>query len=289
MFDHMFDQDIAPHVVEFGPGDADLAVVCNIHGDEPTGARAIHRLLKQPPEFERAVKFIIANPPASILHRRSLDVDMNRVFPGDPESDDRERRLAAQLVTETAGCDTISFHTTHATHEPVAFVSEGHPRSLEIVSQLPIAYVINETPVIDRPFSSTGQIVSIEAGKVEHPNSTAKAEMLIRSFLTNEGAVSEEPPMHAPVTNYFDIYDKVEKPSGDGSYELLARNFERVEAGEAYAKSKEGFLIADEPFVPVLMSQSGYDEIFGYRGRKVGESVEDAKEAWLNEEKRRET
>jgi succinylglutamate desuccinylase len=278
----MFDQDVAPDVVEFGPGDADLAVVCNVHGDEPTGARAIHRILERSPEFERGVKFIVANPPASILHRRFLDVDMNRVFPGDPEADDRERRLAAQLVTETADCDTISFHTTHATPEPVAFVSEGKPRALEIVSKLPITYVVNETPVIDSSFSSTGQIVSIEAGKVQQPSSIAKAEMLTRAFLNNEGAVSEEPPTHAPVTNYFEIYDKVEKPSGDETYELLARNFERVEEGEAYAKSKEGVLLADEPFVPILMSQSGYSEIFGYRGRKVGESVEDAKEAWLD-------
>ncbi|PCR90402.1 M14 family metallopeptidase [Natrinema ejinorense] len=281
----MFDQDIAPHVIEFGPGDADLAVVCNMHGDEPTGARAIHRILEPSPEFERAVKFIVANPPASISNHRSLDVDMNRVFPGDPEADERERRLAAQLVTETANCDTVSFHTTHSTNEPVAFVSEGDPRALEIVSQLPITYVVNEASVVDGSFCSTGQVVSIEAGKVQQPNATAKAEMLIRAFLDNEGAVSEEPPMHAPVTNYFELYDKVDKPSGDESYELLARNFERVEEGEAYAKSKKGFLLADEPFVPILMSQSGYGEIFGYRGQKVGESVEDAKEAWLDEEK----
>ncbi|NIC00793.1 succinylglutamate desuccinylase/aspartoacylase family protein [Halobacterium sp. R2-5] len=280
----MFDQDVTPDVVEFGPGDADLAVVCNVHGDEPTGARAIHRILRSSPEFERGVKFIVANPPASISHRRFLDVDMNRVFPGDPEADDRERRLAAQLLTETADCDTISFHTTHATHEPVAFVSEGNSRSLEIVSQLPITYVVNEASVVDGSFCSTGHVVSIEAGKVQQPNAVAKAEMLIRAFLDNEGALSEEPPMHAPVTNYFEIDDRVEKPSGDESYELLARNFERVEAGEAYAKSKEGFLLADEPFVPVLMSQSGYGEIFGYRGRKVGESVEDAKTAWLDDE-----
>ncbi|WP_436911821.1 succinylglutamate desuccinylase [Halosimplex marinum] len=280
----MFDQEIAPDVVELGPGDADLAVVCNMHGDEPTGARAIRRVLTSSPEFERGVKFIVANPPASISHRRFLDVDMNRVFPGDPEADERERRLAAQLVAETAGCDTISFHTTHATPEPIAFVSEGNPRSLEIVSQIPTSYVVNEASVVDGSFSSTGRVVSIEAGKVGQPNSVAKAEMLIRAFLDNERAISEKPPMHAPVTNYFEIYDKVEKPSGDGSYELLARNFERVEKGEAYAKSKSGVLLADEPFVPVLMSQSGYGEIFGYRGRKIGESVEDAKEAWLDGE-----
>ncbi|GAB3691977.1 hypothetical protein GCM10028857_30000 [Salinarchaeum chitinilyticum] len=279
----MFDRDIAPDVVEFGPGDADLAVVCNVHGDEPTGARAIHRILESSPDCEKGVKFIVANPPASISHRRSLDVDMNRVFPGDPESDDRERRLAAHLVTETAGCDTISVHTTHATPEPIAFVSEGDPRSLEIVSQLPIPYVVNETPVVDGSFSSTDGVVSIEAGKVQQPSAVVKAEMVIRAFLYNEGAISEEPPTHASPTNYFEIYDEVEKPVGDESYELLARNFEQVGAGEAYAKSTDGILLADEPFVPILMSHAGYDEIFGYRGRKIGDSVEDAREAWLGE------
>ena len=277
----MFDREVAPHVAEYGPGNADVAVVCNVHGDEPVGARAIRRVIESSPEFERAVKFVVANPPASIVHRRSIDADMNRVFPGDPDADDRERRLAAHLVNETADCDVISIHSTHATPEPVAFVSEGHARSLEIASKLPIASVVNETPVVDTAFSSTGRVVSIEAGKVEQPNAVAKAEMLIRAFLHDEDVLSDAPPMHAPETNYFEIYDTVEKSPGDESYELLARNFERVEAGEAYAKSNEGTLLADDPFVPILMSQSGYSEIFGYRGRKVGESVEEAKQAWI--------
>lgn len=34
----MFDQEVTPNVTEFGLGEADLAVVCNVHGDEPTGA-----------------------------------------------------------------------------------------------------------------------------------------------------------------------------------------------------------------------------------------------------------
>lgn len=278
----MFDQDVSPDVTALGPGDAEVAVVCNVHGDEPTGARAIHRVLSSSPEFERAVKFVVANLPASVVDRRSLDVDMNRVFPGDPESDDRERRLAAQLVQETADCDVLSIHTTHATPEPIAFVSEGHPRSLEIVSGLPIAYVVDETPVVDSSFSSTERVISVEVGKVQQPNAVAKAEMLIRAFLEDRDALADGPPMHAPVTHYFEIYDTVEKPAGDESFELLARNFERVEEGDAYAKSKQGTLLADEPFVPVLMSQSGYGSIFGYRGRKVGESVEEAEEAWLD-------
>ncbi|ESP88686.1 succinylglutamate desuccinylase/aspartoacylase domain-containing protein [Candidatus Halobonum tyrrellensis] len=274
--------NVSPDIAEFGPGDPELAVVCNVHGDEPTGARAVRRIIESSPTFERGVKFVVANPPASIAHRRFLDADMNRVFPGDQNADDLERRLAAQLVEETAGLVTLAIHTTHATPEPIAFISEGHPRSLEVASQLPIASVVNETPVVESSFSSTGPVVSIEAGRVETPNAIGKAEMLIRAFLNNEDALSEGAPMYAPDTTYFEIYDEVEKPSGDESYELLARNFERVQADEAYARSTDGTLLADDPFVPILMSQSGYSSIFGYRGRKIGETVDDAKTAWTD-------
>ncbi|WP_436929248.1 succinylglutamate desuccinylase [Halosimplex halobium] len=277
----MFDKDVSPDVTVYGPGDPELAVVCNVHGDEPTGARAVHRVLASGPEFERAVKFVVANPPASAAHRRGLDADLNRVFPGDPEADERERRLAAQLTEETADCDTVAIHTTHATPEPVAFVAEGDRRAVEIAAELPVGPVVNETPVTDSAFASTGGVVSVEAGRVEQPNAVAKAEMLIRTFLHAEGALPAAPPMHEPDAEYFEIYDRVEKPPGDESYELLARNFEPVAPGEAYAKSAEGLLTAEESFVPVLLSQSGYDDIFGYRGRAVGGTVDDALDAWV--------
>ncbi|EJN57471.1 hypothetical protein HSB1_41590 [Halogranum salarium B-1] len=70
----------------------------------------------------------------------------------------------------------------------IAFVSEGHPRSLEIVSQLPITDVINETPVVDSAFSSTGRVVSIETGKVQQPNSVAtSAAEKVREETDDEG------------------------------------------------------------------------------------------------------
>jgi len=277
----MFDEDVSIDVTTVGSGDAELAVVCNVHGDEPTGARALRRFLDDGPTLERTVTFVVANPPASACHRRYLDVDMNRVFPGDRDAEDRERRLAAQVVAATADCETLSIHTTHATPEPVAFVSRDDPRALDLAASLPVSHVVDQSPVVDGAFSSQPATVSVEAGKVEQPNAVGKATMIVRAFLAARGALSTSPPVHAPETTYYELVDQVRKPPGDDSHQLLARNFERVTAGEAYANTADGPIVADESFVPILMSRSGYPEIFGYRGREVGTSIEEAKAAWV--------
>ena len=278
----MFDESVSPAVTVLGSGEPELAVVGSVHGDEPTGVRAMFRVLEESPTFERAVKFIVANPPAAVAHRRYLDVDMNRVFPGDPDADARERRLAAHLLAETDGCTILSIHTTHATSDPVAFVTSGHPRSLEVAAQLPLDYVVNERPIVDSAFSSADGVVSVEAGKPEHSDAVGKAAEIIRKFLRVTGAVDGSSTADSE-PHYYTTYDTVEKPPAD-SYELLVENFEHVEAGTVYAKAGGESLVADESFVPVLLSETGYDDIFGYRGRAVAESLDGARDAWLAQE-----
>lgn len=278
----MFDGDVSPDTTVFGSGEAQSAVVGSIHGDEPTGVRAIHRVLETSPTFDQAIKFIVANPPAAVAHRRYLDEDMNRVFPGDPDADTRERRLAAQLVTATAGLPTLSIHTTHATPDPVAFVTSGNLRALEIADQLPLEYVVNEQPVVDNAFSSTDGLISVEAGKPEQHSATEKAVQIIETFLRITNVV-DGPAETDSITEYFTTNDTVEKPSNADSCELLVENFEQVNAGTAYAKTEEEKLVADESFVPILVSEIGYDGIFGYEGHKVAESLDGARDAWIDD------
>lgn len=276
----MLDQDVSPDVTTFGPGEPRSAVVGCVHGDEPTGVRAIHEVLDGRPTFERAVTFVVANPPAAVAHRRYLDEDMNRAFPGDPGGDSRESRLAAGLVAATAGVPTLSIHTTCATADPVAFVTSGHSRALDVVDRLPIERVVNERPVVDSAFSSVDGVVSVEVGKPERQDATANAVRIVEAFLRVTDVVDGRADAGAD-TEYFTSDDTLDKPPDADSYELLVENFEQVEAGTPYARADGETLVADEPFVPILVSESGYDGIFGYRGYRTAGSLDGARDAWL--------
>jgi len=110
--------DAEPEITVVGD-DPSVAVVGSIHGDEPEGARAIERLLNDGLDYDRAVKYVVANPPALERGVRCIDADMNRVFPGDPDTDDLERSLAARVCEETAGYTTPHSHSTpHVRRRP---------------------------------------------------------------------------------------------------------------------------------------------------------------------------
>lgn len=271
----MFEESVSIDATVLGPGEPDLTVVGGIHGDEPSGIRAIRRVIDVEPDLDRAVRFVVANPPAAMTHRRSIDADMNRLFPGDPDAADRERRLAAQLVEAVEGSLVLSLHSTHSSVRPLAFVSGRHPVAQGIAATLPIAHVVDHDPVVDGAFTSHEHVISVEAGRQLTADATENATKIVRAFLRLTDALPGEPTTGNP--DFYTLSDVVEKPDGTADYHLMAENFERVERGETYAKARDAELVADRPFWPVLMSETGYDDIFGYKGRKVGETLDEAR------------
>jgi succinylglutamate desuccinylase len=274
----MFGTDVDVSVSVLGPGEPDLAVVGGIHGDEPCGIRAVRHVLDTQPELERAVKLVVANPPASVTQRRYLDVDMNRIFPGDPDSDDRERRLAARLGEAVDDCHVLSIHSTHSSSVPLAFVSGDQPHAQRLASRLPVRYVVNQEPAIEGAFTSTGSVVSVEAGRQTTEEATENAAKLVRAFLRETGALPDE--AETTDSQYYSLTDTVEKPADEESYDLLVENFQQVEPGTTYARGDDRKLVAERAFYPILMSETGYEDRFGHMGEKVGESLSAAREAW---------
>lgn len=276
----MFGDDVAIESTVLGEGEPDLTVVGGIHGDEPSGVRAVRRVLEMEPDLERPVQFVLANPAAAVAHRRSLDVDMNRVFPGDPEADERERRLAAGLTDAVDGHTVLSLHSTHSSVEPMAFVSGDHPVAQGIASRLPVAHVVNHDPVVDGAFTSCECVVSVEAGRQLTEDATQNAIRIVRAFLRLTDASPKDPTPGDP--DYYTLVDEVEKPDGTENYQLLVDNFAPVGAGDTYARATDADLelVADRSFHPVLMSETGYDEIFGYKAERAGKDLAAARDAW---------
>ena len=79
--------DSVPDVTTHGPGTPVVAIVGGIHGDEPSGVRAVERLRRAIGrgefDLQRGIALVVGNPPAVAAGVRYLDSDLNRSFPGD--------------------------------------------------------------------------------------------------------------------------------------------------------------------------------------------------------------
>lgn len=270
---------VPPDVTVRGPGEPEVAVVGGVHGDETGGVHAVRRLREADLDLQRGVAFVLANPAAIDADQRYLDSDLNRVFPGDPDGD-REERLAARLCELIEDYTTLSLHGTYSQPWPFALIHRSRPREFELAAQLPVPQVVDHWGVNEETITRCGLTVEIEVGAQGSSEAAAAAERQARAFLKRVDALPGERPDANP--DYFHMAEPVPKPSG-ASYELYVENFERVPEGTVYASVNGQDLVAAEPFYPILMSESGYPDIFGYKGYKIAESIEGVPETLLGE------
>lgn len=255
-------------VETLGEGEPDVAVVGGIHGDEPSGPAAIEALLDDPPNVERPVKLIIANEEALAAGERYLEEDLNRAFPGDPDADTHEGRLAAELAAEIVGCVTLSLHSTQSYPEPFAIVPEVTDLVREIVPALPVDVVVESGQFVDGRLLAITDVIEVECGYQGSDRAAENASALVDAFLRATGVLPGPVERREDIPLYR-LARSVPKASA-GEYDLLAANFERVSSGEAFAAADDERFVADEPFYPVLMSAEGYESIFGYAAERVG-------------------
>lgn len=256
-------------VEQLGEGEPEVAVVGGIHGDEPCGVYAIEQLLANPPAVRKPLKLIIANEEASAIHQRYVDEDLNRAFPGSLEGATHESRLAAALGAELRNCYTLALHSTQSYPNPFAIISGRSEYTDRVILALPIDAVVDTGPnVRGRLFATTG-VIEVECGLQGTEQAKENALLLTRAFLAAMDVIDEARAVREESVPVFTLGDPIPKPDGD-TYEVFAKNFERIAAGERFAAVDGEPLIAEESFYPVLLSPYGYETIFGYRSQKTG-------------------
>ncbi|SEV88894.1 M14 family metallopeptidase [Halobacterium jilantaiense] len=268
---------VPPEVTVAGPGEPEVAVVGGVHGDEPSGVRAVRRLRAADLDLRRGVLFVVANPAAVAAGTRYLDSDLNRVFPGDPRGD-REHRLAADLCELLGSVTTLSIHGTHSQREPFALVHRSQPAEYDLAAALPVEHAVDHSGVNEGTITTCGCLVEVEVGIQGTDAAADTAEFQARSFLQVVDALPGEPPPSTP--SFFHMTGRVPKPPGARG-ELFVENFESVPEGAVYGRVDGRELVAEAAFYPILMSETGYADIFGYRGRKLGDSLAGVPASWL--------
>jgi hypothetical protein len=262
-------------VYELGEGTPEVAIVGSIHGDEPCGARAIERLVAEGPEVERPVKLIVANEEALDAGVRYLDDDLNRSFPGDPEADSHERRLAHDLQRELHDCTVFSLHSTQSYGEPFALVDTVDAVARAICPHLPVDVVVETDRFTEGRLIGHPHTIEVECGFQGSEEATENAYWLVRAFLAATSALPA-PTADNPIdagdrddVTVFRLLEKIPKAPAD-EYEVFATNFVGVEAGERFAAIDGESLYAETAFVPILLSPYGYEDVFGYAANEVG-------------------
>ncbi|WP_207588758.1 succinylglutamate desuccinylase/aspartoacylase domain-containing protein [Halomontanus rarus] len=253
-------------VAQLGSGTPEIAVVAGIHGDEPCGVRAVERLLDDRPSVTRPVKLVVANEEALERQVRFVDEDLNRAFPGDPDAQTHEGRLAHELAAELEGCLTFSMHSTQSHAEPFAIVKGLDELAREICPQLPVSSIVETGNFADGRMFSQVETIEVECGLQGSETAAENADRLTRAFLTAVDALpGDTVRKELPV---YQLVDCIPKSTAD-TYEVFVDNFTRVDAGDAFAAADGDRQVADEPFYPVLMSSYGYTDVFGYAAEKL--------------------
>lgn len=253
-------------VEKLGEGEPEYVVVGSVHGDEPCGKRAIERFISEDWEVKKPVKFVIANEEALEENERYLEADLNRSFPGDPESEKHEERLAAEIAEEIRGLKMLDIHSTHS--EPVPFATFSC-REEDVIS---LVRSTGASRAVNFPDSSGTTRTCVKGAIVEvGPQGTEEAaEMaynILVNFLASEGVIDAEFERSDP--EIFEYYGTVE---GSG-YTFLAKNFQEINKGEVFAERDSEKLEAEESFFPVLMSTNGYEDKVGLKARKLTEPL----------------
>ncbi len=259
-------------LIERGSGPPRVAVVGGIHGDEPAGERIVDRLVDTLDEddLDGTVQLIVANEPALSVGQRYTDADLNRVFPGDVDSDDYERALAVRLGDLVEGADAVlALHTSHSAPPPFAIYSRLTDSVHRTVTGLPVEYVLDAGDLRQTTFDSVApNSVSIEVGHQGSEDAITFGYEAVRAFLRAQGVLTDQPPTFTEAT----VVEGLEEvPKGGGEPHVHYENFEEIPVGEVFARDDEYTHRVDrEGLVPVLASEDGYDDIFGLYGRIRG-------------------
>lgn len=261
-------------VTQLGDGPPNHVVVSLIHGDEPEGAAAVKSILEEEPPVTEPVEFIVANDRAAEAGERFIDEDLNRAFPGDPDADSHERRLAAKIWDRVQGKRVLDLHSTISTGLPLVEIVGVTEETTAMARETGASHAVDfgdldygevaEGSMVGR--LDTG--IAVECGRMGERSARSQAAWIVRNFLANEGVLTADGQSSRPVL--YRATDVVEKGP---DWEFVAENFEPVFEGQTYAKTPDGPVRAEEPFYPVLMSTDGYEEILGFRTQRVRQLV----------------
>lgn len=229
------------------------AIVTLLHGNEPSGLKAIHDILRRGVEPATDLGVFIANVNAASLepvfsHRFLPDEeDLNRCF--NPPYDTDQRRLAKALLDklDEFGPEAIvDTHNTSAHSEPFAVTTSDSTKTLQLAQRFTRRLVLLDLSLgtLIEQQCRTGPIITVEFGGIMDPKADVMASETLEDFLTRQHLYDTEAlpmmvlrhPHRLEVDDGTDLHysSSVQNDADITIFNTIDQlNFSKVEAGTA--------------------------------------------------------
>lgn len=260
-------------VLEFGNGYPEITIIGGIHGDEPSGKQIVHLLERYLSEqtINGSVQLIIANEKALNENVRYIEKDVNRLFPGDINSETYEERLAAKIFNEIQDSTfVLALHSTQSSPPPFAIYSKLTDINEKLIKSMNVKHAVDCSELtgntLDTHFDNA---VTLECGKQHSENAVEFGFKASKNILRAHNILSDKPATESTV-KIFKAKKDIEK--GSGETRLYYNNFEKIKEGTVLAEDNEyKHTINKSGFVPILASEKGYKNIYGLIGTYITE------------------
>jgi len=188
------------------------AIVTLLHGNEPSGLKAVHRILKESLVPETNLVIIVASVNAAlyppILSHRYLpwEDDLNRCFT--TPQDTNQKKLASNIVEKLIELNPeaiVDTHNTSAHSEPFAVANNDLDPTLQISQMFTHKLVVMDQKLgtlIERSVGSS-PVVTVEFGGFMDPKADLLAYESLSAFISRHNLFNAEPEsgqiMHHPL------------------------------------------------------------------------------------------
>lgn len=231
-----------------------IGIVCNVHGNELCGRKAVHRVLEKY-EIERGKLILIdGNQEAALLNRRFVKNDMNRMFTKkqlnkkNAKNDLARAQYLAQVIP-TLGIDyAVDFHST-STETKYPF-TVSFPGSEVITDLCPMPRIYGWPGIVEGSlveFMNKAGIpaVVVEAGQHFASNSVRVAEKTLHSVLSHFDIIALDKPIKNKKQKRFEVIENISVGDAETyKFSKLYGCFDDLKPGERIAKDKTKIYLA---------------------------------------------
>lgn len=241
-----------------------IGFVCNVHGNELCGRKAVHRVLKKY-EIESGSLFLIdGNQEAALLDRRFVKSDMNRMFTEKQLSKENAKddlARAQYLASAIPGLkldQIVDFHSTSSEMKHAfSVVFPGVEHLAEIAPVVPISGfkgIVKGTLIewmIDKGIPS----LVVETGEHYSTKAVNIAEQVVLSVLSHYGLITLKEPLKMTKRPSYEVFEhKQVKDAASFTLSKEYASFDKLAPNELIAHDdKHEYRAPDEKGLYILM------------------------------------